>query len=78
MLTDMFVYDWWSLALGWGNGGSVTDGKDAEGPHMQWVRELMVDEGIKALPRDMETLGRCYDSREFWDSLGLAPVRARI
>ena len=104
MLTDMFVYDWWALALGWGNGGGgggggatsgvpggVSDGvaggsgseirsgdADTQGPHAVWVRELMVERGVRALPRDADTLGRCYDSREFWERFGIAPVRARI
>lgn len=87
MLTDMFVYDWWALALGWGNGGKAGSGydngnedgdKDAAGPHAVWVRELMVEQGVRALPRDAEALGRCYDSREFWERCGIAPVRARI
>ena len=78
MLTDLFVYDWWSLAIGWGGHG--IEGKDeaARGSHPEWVRELMVEEKIRALPRSMEVLGRCYDSREFWDKIGISPVRARI
>ena len=78
MLTDGFVYDWWSLILGWGCGGIDDKDSDAHGPHLQWVRELMQEEDIRALPRSMEQLGRCYDSRDFWEHVGLAPVRARI
>ena len=78
MLTDMFVYDWWSLAIGWGVGGSAAKDDEATGEHPQWVRELMTEQGVKALPRSMDTLGRCYDTREFWEKFGLAPVRARI
>lgn len=74
----MFVYDWWALALGWGSGGSEGADKDAEGPYADWVRELMSEAGIRALPRSMEQLARCYDTREFWDRLGISPVRARI
>ncbi|MCJ1381763.1 hypothetical protein MMC17_004874 [Xylographa soralifera] len=78
MLTDMFVYDWWALILGWGDGGSEGKDEDAEGPLLEWVRELMVEEDVRALPRSMELLGRCYDSREFWSTFGIAPVRARL
>ena len=78
MLTDMFVYDWWSLAIGWGDGGSDGKDEDSKGEYPTWVRELMLLNDVKALPRSMDTLGRCYDSREFWHRFELAPVRARI
>ena len=78
MLTDLFVYDWWSLFIGWGDGGGQGGGKNTTGPFGDWVRELMVEQGVKALPRSMEQLGRCYDAREFWESFKIAPVRARI
>lgn len=76
MLTDLFVYDWFALIMGWGDGSS-SEG-DASGPHLDWVREVMEEEGIKALPRCMEALGRCYDSREFYSTFGFSPVRARV
>ncbi|MCJ1284357.1 hypothetical protein MMC26_003688, partial [Xylographa opegraphella] len=44
MLTDMLVYDWWALILGWGERGSKGKDEDAEGPLLGWVRELMVEE----------------------------------
>ena len=81
MLTDMFVYDWWSLAIGWGGAESEEDqGIDgmAKGEHATWVRELMSEKDVKALPRSMEMLGRCYDTREFWNRFKITPVRARI
>lgn len=78
MLTDMFVYDWWSLAIGWGDAGSKGKDQDAAGDHPHWVRELMIEQGVKALPRSMDMLGRCYDSREFWERFKIAPIRARI
>ena len=66
--------------MGWG--GEVSpgegDGEKARGSHAEWVRELMVEEGVRALPRSMETLGRCYDARDFWERIGISPVRARI
>jgi hypothetical protein len=76
MLTDGQVYCWWSLMVGWAKAG---DGVDEEASKQsRWVYELMREEGVKALPRDMETLGRCYDSREFWETFGLTPLRSRI
>lgn len=75
MLTDGFVYDWWSLFAGW----AETKGKEGEvSEQAKWVYELLQEEGVQGLPRSMETLGRCYDSREFWSTFKLAPLKARI
>ena len=76
LLTDGFVYDWWALMAGWASAAKTEDG----GPSRQsaWVFELMQEGNVKALPRDSETLGRCYDSREFWKRFGLSPLRSRI
>lgn len=76
MLTDGQVYCWWSLMVGWAKEGDEIDG--APSKQCQWVYELMQEQGVKALPRDMETLGRCYDSRDFWTTFGLVPLRSRI
>lgn len=75
MVTDGFVYDWWSLFASWAN-----IGKDSEEPIKQakWVYELMQEDGVKALPRSMDALGRCYDSRELWQTLGIAPLKAGL
>ncbi len=78
MLTDQFVYDWWALLAEWGSGGANDSGDDATGEPLTWVRELMEEAGVRALPRSMEELGRAYDSREFWNTFGLSPVRARL
>lgn len=79
MLTDGVVYDWWELFAGWAEGASP-DENPARKPSQQaqWVYELMWEEDVLALPRSMETLGRCYDSRDFWRTFGLAPLKARI
>ena len=45
---------------------------------IKWVGELMKENEIRALPRSMEALGRCYDTREFWTTFGIMPVRSRI
>ena len=78
MVTDGFVYDWWALFVGWGNGGANGRDEDVQGELAKWVFELMGEEGVRALPRSMEAVGRCYDTREFWTRFGLQPVRARI
>ncbi|RDW77409.1 hypothetical protein BP6252_05462 [Coleophoma cylindrospora] len=75
LLTDLFVYDWFALIMGWGDGSSEGD---ASGPHIDWVREVMDEEGIQALPRSMEALGRCYDSREFYTTFKFSPIQARV
>ena len=68
LLTDGHVHDWWDWAAAWG----------AEGVHPRWVRELMDEVGVRALPRPHALLGRGMDSREFWRTFGLEPVRARV
>jgi len=79
MLTDLFVYDWWSLILGFaGEDDAEKKNHDREISQIKWIGELLEEQKIKALPRSMEQLGRCYDSREFWTAFGLMPVRARI
>ncbi|UJO12476.1 uncharacterized protein CLAFUR5_00323 [Fulvia fulva] len=79
MLTDGFVYDWWSLFAGWAEGADEDEDPSRE-PSQQarWVYELMSEDNVLALPRSMEMLGRCYDSREFWSTFKLAPLKARI
>ena len=68
LLTDGRVYDWWDLASAWGE----------EGKQGKWVRELMGETGVRALPRTPELIGRAMDSREFWDTFELEPVKGRL
>lgn len=68
LLTDQVVYCWWSIFCSLGEPSKQS----------QWVYELMREEGVRALPRSMEVLGRCYDTREFWETVGINPVRSRI
>ncbi|KAK3900101.1 hypothetical protein C8A05DRAFT_36270 [Staphylotrichum tortipilum] len=72
MVTDGWVYDWWGLVAGW------ADGEDGEKERAGWVFELMREAGVRALPRGMEELGRCYDAREFWETVGIVPVKGRV
>jgi len=63
------------------NGGDVSnnsDGRDYRGPQAKWVKELMMEEDVRGLPRPPEMLGRAQDSREFWYTFGLEPARARL
>ncbi|KAJ3813382.1 hypothetical protein F5876DRAFT_35245 [Lentinula aff. lateritia] len=84
LLTDGRVYDWWDLASAWGSGPGDADnsnlGPDSEscGPQAAWVRELMRETGVRALPRSNETLGRALDSREFWETFGITPLKGRM
>lgn len=66
LLSDGRVYDWWDIASAWSE------------EKAQWVRELMRDESVRALPREISTLGRALDSRDFWDTFELVPVKARV
>jgi len=73
LITDGRVYDWWELASAWGSVG-VGSG----GVHARWVQELMEETGVRALPRSPETMGRGLDSRDFWQTFGIFPLRARL
>ena len=68
LLTDGRVYDWWDWAFSWGE----------EGKQPRWVRELMNETGVRALPRSPEVIGRAMDSREFWNTFELEPVKGRL
>jgi hypothetical protein len=78
MLTDLMVYDWWALILGWAGGAEGEDGEEKMLPQLQWIQDLLAENDVKALPRSAELLGRCYDSREFWATFKIVPIKARI
>lgn len=79
MLTDGLVYDWWTLFAGWAEGADEDEDPSRKpSQQAQWVYELMTEERVQALPRSMQILGRCYDSRDFWSTFSLAPLKARI
>lgn len=73
LLTDMRVYDWWDLACAWGDGGVTA--RERTGKQPAWVLELMLERGVRSLPRSAELMGRGLDSTEFWRHFGLVPVR---
>lgn len=77
LLTDMRVYDWWELVSAWGAREEGTATKE----HVDWVRELVLEGGVKALPRAPEKMGgKALDSREFWDAYKTlkGPVKAGL
>jgi len=89
LITDGRVYDWWDLASAWGTaptpestdpalGPSKPITGDDRGPQAKWVRELMEEMGFRSLPRNVELLGRALDSREFWTTFEMNPIRARL
>ena len=84
LVTDQRIYDWWDLASAWGETKSrekhpdQDTADDGRGPQPRWVKELMAEQGVRILPRNIEALGRALDSREFWSTFGLEPVKARL
>ncbi|KAG9204315.1 hypothetical protein G6514_001389 [Epicoccum nigrum] len=83
IVSDLRVYDWYDLIMSFSAAlaeGSEVGGEGAEEElqYAQWVGELMVEEGIRALPRGMEVLGRKLDSRAFWQHHGIWPRHQRL
>ncbi|KAF2085212.1 hypothetical protein K490DRAFT_75267 [Saccharata proteae CBS 121410] len=83
LVTDMHVYDWWDLIHEWGDEvqeiAKETMGEEAdELEYRKWVAELMVEKGVRALPRGAESLGRVLDSRDFWSTVGAWPGKGRV
>ncbi|KAI1652466.1 hypothetical protein F4813DRAFT_309276 [Daldinia decipiens] len=90
LLCDMHVYDWWDLVQDWAiqtlQSAEVGVGQvdtpiakvERQTELLNWVGELMVEEGVRALPRDTSSLGRTLDGRGFWKTMGIWPVQGRI
>jgi hypothetical protein len=79
MLTDGFVYDWWMLFAQWADVRPADEDPTRKpSDQSRWVYELMREDGVRALPRSMEMLGRCYDTREFWSTFKLSPLKAGL
>ncbi|KAA8910526.1 hypothetical protein FN846DRAFT_775185 [Sphaerosporella brunnea] len=65
LLTDLRSYDWWDLALAWGE------------VERDWVLGLLEAEGEKGvLPRERTKRGRALDSSEFWRTFGILPKKS--
>jgi len=75
LVCDLRTYDWWELASRYGNNGLAEKDKNVFGPEPQWALELMIENGIRALPRTPEELGRGYDATELWSTFGIVPLR---
>ncbi|KEF63070.1 uncharacterized protein A1O9_01046 [Exophiala aquamarina CBS 119918] len=86
IVADGVSYDWWTLVWNWmghidsaetkeGGDGEPGEGNQQEekSRYRRWVLELMDEQNVKALPRDMELLGRKLDSRAFWRAIDIVP-----
>ncbi|GAA5881793.1 hypothetical protein JCM16303_006457 [Sporobolomyces ruberrimus] len=74
LLTDLRVIDWWDLASRYPSTAAKSTTEETPKAFL-WVQELMKEHGVRALPRSPQELGRALDSREFWDTFGLMPVK---
>lgn len=62
------------LAIKFGDAGAdAPRDQPAHGVHPTWVRELMQEEDVRALPRAPGTMGRALDSRDFWTTFRTEP-----
>ena len=85
IVTDMRVYDWWEVIFRYGeyarekgrrDGNPELDGNEDDEPlYKEWVRELMIDDNVRAIPRSPQNLGRRLDGREFWSGIDVIPTR---
>jgi hypothetical protein len=84
LVTDLRVYDWWDLIQDWGaevqQRLAERDGEEAAEAleYTKWVGELMLEGGVRSLPRAAEGLGRVLDSRAFWEEIGEWPSQGRV
>lgn len=76
IVADGVSYDWWALVWNWmgkQEGEDSQEKTEEKAKYRSWVSELMEEQKIKGLPRDMELLGRKLDSRGFWHAIGILP-----
>ncbi|KAL6157853.1 hypothetical protein ACJQWK_07628 [Exserohilum turcicum] len=81
IIGDMRVYDWYDLILSFSCTLESSMSKEEQETQLQfgkWVCELVKEEEIRALPRDVSVLGRKLDSRGFWFFHGLLPRHRRL
>ena len=82
IVTDLRVYDWYDLVMSWGAGergeGEGEGEREKKWEFTKWVGELMREEGVRALPRGEERLGRKLDGRAFWEMVGMWPSQGRV
>lgn len=86
IVSDCHVWDWWDVIWEIGGQGRHDDGNEGESQGPEWangkswrevIAEFMDEEGVRALPRPPEALGRCLDGRDFWGAVGLWPRYGR-
>lgn len=86
LIADLRVYDWYDLLMSF---SALEEEEEEEGDESEeeerqrlqigkWVGELMAEEGVRALPRSLDTLGRKLDSRGFWQYMGIWPRHQRL
>lgn len=84
LIADLRVYDWYDLIMSFSamteeqEGAASVEDRALRQQFSKWVGELMVEEGVRALPREMNQLGRKLDSRGFWLHHGLWPKHPRL
>lgn len=83
IVADTRVYDWWDLIASF-SAMAEEEGVETEEQRRErirfgeWVGELMLEEGVRALPREIETFERRVDSRGFWKAHGSWPRHMRL
>jgi hypothetical protein len=84
LIADLRVYDWYDLIMSFSamteeqEGAACVEDRALRQQYSKWVGELMIEEGVRALPREMNQLGRKLDSRGFWLHHGLWPKHPRL
>ncbi|PSN66264.1 hypothetical protein BS50DRAFT_574720 [Corynespora cassiicola Philippines] len=81
IIADLRVYDWWDLIASLSSVPNKDESDEEKTKRLQytkWVAELMLEQGVRALPRDIESLGRRLDSRGFWKAMGVQPLHPRL
>jgi hypothetical protein len=81
IVTDLRCYDWYDLILSFSalaKGQEDEVQKEERLQFGQWVGELMIEEGVRALPRPYDSLGRKLDGKGFWAHAGIWPRHARL
>ncbi len=81
IVADLRVYDWYDLIMSFSamvKDEETQQESETRQQFAKWVGELMEEEGVRALPREMSVLGRKLDTRGFWNFHGLWPAHARL
>ena len=82
IVADLRVYDWYDLIMSFSAPAEDEEESEEEEKRRlefrKWVGELMVEEGVRALPRETAGLGRRLDSRGFWRHMNVWPRHCRL